>query len=127
MEDRSGTARPVRIRLARAGFSELVLVCGKCVKRQGLKKGSVRRQLRRELKARVTARKLRVVEVGCLGPCPKRALAVATADSLAKQRIHLLDPAAPAAQSIDALFPDFGPKGGLTRADAPAKGRSVEP
>ncbi|WP_243214583.1 MULTISPECIES: (2Fe-2S) ferredoxin domain-containing protein [Methylobacterium] len=109
--------------MARAGFSELVLVCGKCVKRQGLKKGSVRRLLRRELKARVPSRKLRVVEVGCLGPCPKRALAAATADSLAKRRIHLLDPAATPAQSIDALFPDFGPKGCLSLADAPTTDR----
>ena len=71
-------ARPARSRMARAGFTELVLVCSKCVKRQGLKKGSVRRQLKSELKRRLTARKPRVVEVGCLGPCPKHAVAVAT-------------------------------------------------
>jgi hypothetical protein len=104
--------------MARAGYSELVLVCSKCVKRQGLKKGSVRRQIKRELKLRDTARKVRVVEVGCLGPCPKRALAVVTADSLAKQRIHLLDPAGPPSQSVDALFPDFGPKGRLSLPEA---------
>jgi len=111
-------ARPARIRMARAGFTELVLVCSKCVKRQGLKKGSVRRQLKSELKRRLTARKPRVVEVGCLGPCPKRALAVITADSLAKQRIHLLDPQATPAQSVETLFPDFGPKGRLDLPDA---------
>ncbi len=120
MDDKDrDAARPARIRMARAGFTELVLVCSKCVKRQGLKKGSVRRQLKGELKRRVTARKPRVVEVGCLGPCPKRALAVITADSLAKQRIHLLDPQATPAQSVDALFPDFGPKGRLSGPDAP--------
>ena len=106
--------RPARIRMARAKFSELVLVCAKCVKRQGLKKGSLRSRLKRELKGRVLAGKPRVVEVGCLGPCPKRALAVATAESLGKQRIHLIDPAATPAQAVDALFPDFGPKGSLS-------------
>lgn len=108
------TLRPTRIRMARAGFSELVLVCTKCVKRQGLKKGSLRSRLKREMKGRSFSGKPRVVEVGCLGPCPKRALAVATAESLAKQRIHLIDPAATPAQAVDALFPDFGPKGSLT-------------
>ncbi|GJD74249.1 MULTISPECIES: (2Fe-2S) ferredoxin domain-containing protein [Methylobacterium] len=115
MDSKDGTApRPARIRMARAGFSELVLVCTKCVKRQGLKKGALRSRIKRELKGRAMPGKPRVVEVGCLGPCPKRALAVATADSLAKQRIHLLDPAATPAQAVDALFPDFGPKGSLT-------------
>lgn len=103
-------AHPVRLRLARAGFSELVLVCSKCVKRQGLKKGSLRKLLKRELKGRTTVGKLRIVETGCLGPCPKRLMAVATTGSLVKQRIHLLDPTASAAESVDALFPDFGPK-----------------
>jgi hypothetical protein len=111
--------RPARIRMARTKFSELVLVCAKCAKRQGLKKGSLRRGLKRALEVREREGRLvgkpRVVEVGCLGPCPKRALAVATAESLAKQRIHLLDPAATPEQTIDALFPDFGPKGALTR------------
>lgn len=115
MDTRDDTAaRPTRIRMARAGFTELVLVCTKCVKRQGLKKGALRSRLKREMKARPLAGKPRVVEVGCLGPCPKRSIAVATAESLAKQRIHLLDPAATPAQAVDALFPDFGPKGTLT-------------
>lgn len=112
---------PARIRVARAKFTELVLVCTKCVKRQGLKKGSLRSRLKRGLKARPLAGKPRVVEVGCLGPCPKRALAVATAESLAKRRIHLIDPAATPAQAVDALFPDFGPKGTLTQAAIDAR------
>lgn len=115
IELRDGTAAPAapRIRMARAGFSDLVLVCTKCAKRQGLKKGAVRGMLKRSLKRRPLARKTRVVEVGCLGPCPKRALAVATSDSLAARRIHLLDPAAPGEVAVAMLFPDFGPKAEL--------------
>ncbi|MCJ2037236.1 (2Fe-2S) ferredoxin domain-containing protein [Methylobacterium sp. J-068] len=116
MDSRTGESkdgvRPgaTRVRLARSKFSELVLVCAKCAKRQGLKKGALRGRLKRELKGRALAGKPRVVEVGCLGPCPKHALAVATTESLAKQRIHLIDPESTPAQTVDALFPDFGPK-----------------
>lgn len=110
---RKDAAAPARIRLVRAGFTDLVLVCSKCAKRQGLKKGAVRKLLKRNLKRTPDARRTRVVEVGCLGPCPKRALAVATSTSLAAQRIHLLDPAASPDAAIATLFPDFGPKAGL--------------
>lgn len=51
----AGALPPARIRAARAKFTELVLVCTKCVKRQGLKKGSLRSRLKRELKARPLA------------------------------------------------------------------------
>lgn len=109
-EPRKHEAAPPRIRLARAGFTDLVLVCSKCAKRQGLKKGAVRALLKRTLKRMPDAPRTRVVEVGCLGPCPKRALAVATSASLAARRIHLLDPASPPDAAVAALFPDRGPK-----------------
>ncbi|WP_246733075.1 (2Fe-2S) ferredoxin domain-containing protein [Methylobacterium sp. BTF04] len=97
--------------MARAGFSDVVLVCTKCAKRQGLKKGTLRGMLKRALKRGSGGRKTRVIEVGCLGPCPKRALAVATSASLAAHRIHLLDPALAPEAAAALLFPDFGPKG----------------
>ena len=53
--------------------------------------------------------KLRVVETGCLGPCPKRALAVATAASLATGRVLLIDPAATPDQALDAILPESIP------------------
>ncbi len=109
-DPRKDEAAPARIRMARAGFTDLVLVCAKCTKRQGLKKGAVRGLLKRALKGAPEGRRMRVVEVGCLGPCPKRALAVATSASLAVRRIHLLDPAASPEAAIASLFPDFGPK-----------------
>lgn len=101
--------------MVRTGFSDLVLVCTKCAKRQGMKKGAVRVMLKRSLKHRANLSgsrksKARVVEVGCLGPCPKRALAVATSASLAAHRIHLLDPLGSPEAAAALLFPDFGPK-----------------
>lgn len=107
-DPRKDTAPPARIRMARAGFTDLVLVCAKCAKRQGFKKGAVRGLLKRTLKRTPDARRTRVVEVGCLGPCPKHALAVATSASLAARRIHLLDPAASPESAVAALFPDAG-------------------
>ena len=116
------TAKPsaTRSRTAKAGFAEVVLVCGKCAKRQGVDRKRLGRALKRAAartegdalrpqtdpkarqKARRRACKVKVVETGCLGPCPKRMLTVATAESLARGRVVLLDPALDAlsAQSL---------------------------
>ncbi len=50
-----------------------------------------------------------MIESGCLGPCPKRAVAVATGASLAEGRVLLLDPADGVAGARAALLPEFGP------------------
>lgn len=107
----AGVARTrfAEARFVKARFFGLVLVCTKCVERQGLPKRSVRAMLKREIKVRLAGRRPRVVAVGCLGPCPKRALAVATSTSLADGRIVLLDPAATAQQAVDALLPGTRP------------------
>jgi hypothetical protein len=109
----------------------LAVVCAKCAKRQGLRPKAVRALLKdayRDLRPAPAAgsrgakgggkkgdkgRKLCVVESGCLGPCPKRAVAVATAASLAAGRVLLLDPRAGAEGARAALLPEFGPNGGL--------------
>jgi len=111
--------QPEKIRYARAKFDAVVLVCTKCLKRQGLPKGTLRSVLKRAMKERAGPSKdrhakPRLVEVGCLGPCPKRAVAVATTASLARGRIALVDPAGDRQAILDALLPDFGPKATLT-------------
>ncbi len=90
----------VKVRTAKAGFSDLVLVCRKCAKRQGVDRKRIGRAVKRALKqaARDTgsakpAGKVRLLETGCLGPCPKRMLTLATPDSLARRRVILVDPA----------------------------------
>ena len=90
---------------AKAGFSDLVLVCRKCAKRQGVDRKQIGRAVKRALKqgargdgsakrtGKVRLGKIRLVETGCLGPCPKRMLTLATPDSLARRRVILVDPA----------------------------------
>ncbi len=100
-------ASTMEVRTAKAGFAEVVLVCGKCAKRQGVDRKRLGRVLKRAAgrpegeavlrpdarqKARQKTRKVKIVETGCLGPCPKRMLTVATAASLARGRVVLLDP-----------------------------------
>ncbi|CAO4181639.1 hypothetical protein [Methylorubrum populi] len=90
-------------RTAKAGFSDLVLVCRKCAKRQGVDRKRLGRALKRALEAapRPTGNgKVRVLETGCLGPCPKRMLTLATPDSLVRRRVILIDPV------LDGLGPE---------------------
>ncbi|WP_232631589.1 hypothetical protein [Methylobacterium sp. Leaf118] len=111
--------QPGEARTAKAGFAEMVLVCRKCAKRQGVDRKRLGRALKRAAAreagdgarvagARKGAGRVKVVATGCLGPCPKRMLTVATPASLARARVFLLDPA------LDALGPH------TLRLDAPA-------
>ena len=68
------------IETATAPWRDMVLVCGKCSRKLGGgfgKKGKhdLKEMLRDTLKEAGRRRELRVVEVGCLGLCPKRAVA----------------------------------------------------
>lgn len=117
----SPATRPVS-RSAKTKLTEVVVVCSKCAKRQGLRPRAVRALLKKAAKQDARAagsrRKLCIVESGCLGPCPKRAIAVATGASLAAGRVILLDPEAGAADALTAVLsparpnrtsPEFGP------------------
>ena len=111
--------RTDKVRTAKAGFSDLVLVCRKCAKRQGVDRKQIGRAIKRAYKqvprekgaGKDTGKgfKVRILETGCLGPCPKRMLTLATPDSLARRRVLLVDPA------LDA----FGPEA-LVPAPVPA-------
>lgn len=105
---------------AKTKIAEVVVVCGKCAKRQGLRPRDVRDLLKGAAKRAVRdgrlpgGAKIRVVASGCLGPCPKRALAVATGASLAAGRVLLLDPALKPEAALAAVLParhlpEFGP------------------
>ena len=113
---------------AKTKLTEIVVVCSKCAKRQGLPARSVRALLKKAGKRAAEAagggprRMLRIVETGCLGPCPKRAVAVATGASLAAGRVLLLDPEADPQAALAAILdpvlpparrrksvPEFGP------------------
>ncbi|MEL6060772.1 MULTISPECIES: hypothetical protein [unclassified Methylobacterium] len=114
-------------RSARTKLTEVVVVCSKCAKRQGLRPRAVRALLKKAGKQAprdeaAGRRKLCIVESGCLGPCPKRAIAVATGASLASGRVVLLDPEAGPADALAAVLapapprrpsPEFGPNTAL--------------
>ena len=120
--------KPLSKTLAKTKLTEVVAVCGKCAKRQGLRPRAVRALLKRAGKqaakdGRTGSRtKLCIVESGCLGPCPKRAVAVATGASLAAGRVVLLDPGASPEEALAAVLqpgrlgrpaPEFGPNTAL--------------
>lgn len=128
----AGKALP-KVRTAKAKPAEIVLVCRKCARRAGLSPKEARRLAKRASSGALQAapaplagagprvRKAKVVETGCLGPCPKRLLAVATGAGLAAGRIALLDPRA----DPPGILPDFGPNAALP-APAGAGARSGE-
>ncbi|MBE7200873.1 MAG: hypothetical protein INR70_24145 [Parafilimonas terrae] len=114
-------------------------VCAKCAKRQGLRGKTVCARLRKAGKKAAQdqpsgrRRKLCIVESGCLGPCPKRAVAVATGASLAAGRVLLIDPDAIHPDTLDAVLhpalprrpaPEFGPNTALA-ARTPDESPSV--
>ncbi|GJD45208.1 hypothetical protein AFCDBAGC_3079 [Methylobacterium cerastii] len=109
---------PPTVRTAKAKFSEVVAVCTKCAKRQGLSKRAIRDRVKAGLKQGGSGAKLRVVETGCLGPCPKRLVAVATGASVAAGRILLIDPTASPDAIVALLLPPRANLGQDERDDA---------
>lgn len=80
----------------------LVVVCEKCGRRAGRK--SLKSDLKAGLKASSTHRRVKVVESGCLGVCPKRGIALATPAALARGRLFVLGEDAPVQDAVDALL-----------------------
>ena len=75
---------PPAIDVTPTPWREIVLVCRKCTRRLDGGFGKKRREpLRSKLKAALRAagrrREVRVIEIGCLGLCPKGAVTVAIA------------------------------------------------
>ncbi len=84
--------QPSAVRLAKAPFDQVVLVCGKCARKlpgRGVK--DIRSQLKVALKDRRWG-KIRVVECRCLDLCPKRRQVLASARTLADRRLVVVDP-----------------------------------
>lgn len=73
------------MKVVRLKRRETVFVCGKCLKRHLDGKA-----MRKALKARAKAVDAKVVRTSCLGVCPKRAVAVATRESLIAGRAFVL-------------------------------------
>ncbi len=87
--------------IARPKWSAAILICGKCLK------GVDGKAMRRDLKAAAKGRtgKVRIVRTSCLGLCPKRAVAMASADSLARRELVVLREGGSAEAALDRLLP----------------------
>ena len=84
---RSTQQAPIR---AAAQWDELVLVCGDCMRRsQDDALSSLRKWLKRRLKALGLNKRLRVVECACLNLCPRRGVVLARGGELAGSRKKL--------------------------------------
>ena len=94
---RPGPRPPVRARLKRA---ELLLVCGKCLKRH--RDGKALRRALKEAGAE-GGRRTRLVRTACLGLCPARAVALAGAESLARGELVVLAEPGDAAAAVAML------------------------
>ena len=82
----------------------LVVVCEKCGRRAGRK--GLRSDLKTGFKESSGQRRVKVLESGCLGSFPKRGIALATPDALARGRLFVLGEDAPVQDAIDALIAD---------------------
>lgn len=99
---------PAAGRVAKAPFRHLVLVCGKCERKLGGDGFGGRRGARKALKsaAKLAGRgKVRVVESGCLGLCPKRRQVLAAPEGLAGRRLLVVSAADDAAVVLQRLLP----------------------
>jgi hypothetical protein len=82
--------RPAGLKIAKAPFSDTVLVCGKCARKFKGAGHPVAKQLKAELKGRRWG-KVRVVETKCFDLCPKRRQVLASHRTLAERRLVVVE------------------------------------
>jgi hypothetical protein len=90
--DDPNAAEPSRLKVAKAPFSDTVLVCGKCARKFKGAGKPVAKQLKAELKDRRRWGKVRVVETKCFDLCPKRRQVLASHRTLADHRLVVVEP-----------------------------------
>ena len=78
------------LKIAKAPFSDTVLVCGKCASKFKGAGKPVAKQLKAELKGRRWG-KVRVVETKCFDLCPKRRQVLASHRTLAEHRLVVVE------------------------------------
>ena len=94
-----------RLKIAKAPFSDTVLVCGKCARKFKGAGKPVAKALKAELKGRRWG-KVRVVETKCFDLCPKRRQVLASHRTLADHRLIVVEPGF---SPEDALLALLGP------------------
>ena len=99
-------AQPVATRglkVAKAPFSDTVLVCGKCARKFKGAGKPVAKALKAELKDRAWG-KVRVVETKCFDLCPKRRQVLASHRTLADHRLVVVEPGFSPRDALRALL-----------------------
>jgi hypothetical protein len=102
-----------RLKIAKAPFSDTVLVCGKCQRKFKGAGKLVAKQLKTELKTRRWG-KVRVVETKCFDLCPKRRQVLASHRTLAEHRLVVVEAGFSPEEALQALL-------GPPRDPAPAE------
>ena len=110
----TGAAQPVGLKIAKAPFSDTVLVCAKCARKFKGAGKPVAKQLKAELKTRRWG-KVRVVETKCFDLCPKQRQVLASHRTLADHRLLVVEKGFSPEDALRALL-------GPPRDDAPAAG-----
>ena len=82
--------KPAGLKVAKAPFSDTVLVCGKCARKFKHAGKPVAKALKAELKDRRWG-KVRVVETKCFDLCPKRRQVLASHRTLADHRLVVVE------------------------------------
>ena len=91
------------LKLAKAPFSDTVLVCGKCARKFKGAGKPVAKQLKALLKDRRWG-KVRVVETKCFDLCPKRRQVLASARTLADHRLVVVEHGFSAEEALSTLL-----------------------
>jgi hypothetical protein len=104
--------KPNGLKVAKAPFSDTVLVCGKCARKFKGAGKPVAKELKALLKDRRWG-KVRVVETKCFDLCPKRRQVLASHRTLAEHRLVVVEPGFSPEAALRALL---GPPGNVEAA-----------
>jgi hypothetical protein len=108
---------PAGVKMAKAPFSDVLLVCAKCQRKFKGAGKPVAKQLRRELKGGRWGR-VRVVETKCFDLCPKRRQVLASHRTLADHRLLVVEGGFAPEAALEALL---GPPRTFARSDTLAE------
>ena len=89
-EPNANALEPAGLKMAKAPFSDTVLVCGKCARKFKGAGKPVAKALKGELKSRRWG-KVRVVETRCFNLCPKQRQVLASHRTLADRRLLVVE------------------------------------
>ena len=99
----SPSPRPNGLKVAKAPFSDTVLVCGKCARKFKGAGKPVAKELKALLKDRRWG-KVRVIETKCFDLCPKRRQVLASHRTLADHRLVVVESGFSPEEALTALL-----------------------